>query len=174
MGITYKVEENGKVFEYETGRNYTISKQIVGNHVGFSLGHSTNGYVSEILFKSNNFFDNKQPKNIGSLIYDPATDIVTYYKHIQQAKHEFHKSESLGINNLILSNMCPKDKIVIVEHVENKKYIHSISVRKAILCASYMTFKNYEKQAFIPKSEFKTTESEVKKKRGRKNAKSDK
>ena len=174
MSITYKVEENGKVFEYETGRNYTVAKQIKGNYVGFSLGHSTSGYVSEILFKSNNFFEDKKPKNIGSLIYDPATDIITYFKHIQQAKHEFHKSESLGINNNILSNLCPKDKIVIIEHVENKKYIYSISVRKAISVASYMTFKNYEKQAFIPKSEFKSKEIEEKRKRGRKNAKSDK
>ena len=165
--VTYKVEKDGKTYEYETGRNFTIAEQIKGDYVGYKLGHTTDGYVSSIYFKNNGYFEDKEKKHIGSLMYNPDTDIVTYYKRVQQAKHEFHKSESFGINNEILSNLCPKDRIVIIECVGTKKNVYSISVRKAISVASYMTFKNYEKQAFIQKSEFKSKETAEKKKRAK-------
>ena len=168
------VNRNGYI--YEIGRNEIVADAIAGNKGGYKLGHYTDGYVSKIFFKSNNFFHSKEPKNIGELIYDYEKDIITYRKYINQAKHEFHRTESIGLNWDVISNLCPKDKIVIIETSDKKRITRTISVSKALKFQDFKYFKNlgYEKQLFIPKEEFLSKESKEKKRRGRKNAKSNK
>lgn len=168
-------EVNGRVFEYEVGRNYLIGESIKGDKGGYKLAHKTDGFVSTIFFQSNNFFHDKTLKNIGFLCYDFDNDIVTYKKFIKQSSHEFHKTDSIGLNWEVISNMCPKDFIVVVEDCGNKRLIRSISVSKALKFQDFRYFKSlgFEKQVFIPACEFKTKELEVKK-RGRKNARTNK
>lgn len=168
------VNRNGYI--YEIGRNEIVADAIAGNKGGYKLGHKTVGFVSQIMFKSNNFFHSKEPKNIGELIYDADKDIITYRKYINQAKHEFHKTETIGLNWDVISNLCPKDKILIIENCNNKKIVRTISVSKALKFQDFKYLKSlgYEKQLFIPKEEFLSKESEEKKRRGRKNAKSNK
>lgn len=159
-------EINGHTYEYEVGRNYLIGESIKGNKDGYKLTHRTDGFISTIFFQTNNFFNNKE-KNIGLLCYDFDNDIVTYKKFIKQSTHEFHKSDSIGLNWEIVSNMCPKDFIIVIEDCGNKRLIRSISVSKALKFQDFKYFKylGYEKQVFIPACEFKTKELEKKKKR---------
>lgn len=161
------VDENG--YTYEVGRNYEIMNAIKGNKGGYCIGFRYDGFTAEILFKSNNFFDDKEPKVIGRLLYDWEKDVVTYRKYIKQEAHEFHKTQSLGLNWDILSHLTPRDNILIVVDTGNKKIVHTMSVRKALGYQDFKQFKSqgYEKQLFIPTADFKTREIQEKK-RGRK------
>lgn len=154
----------GHEYEVEVGRNYLIGESIKGNKGGYRLIHKTNGLVSTIFFKTNGFYDNKE-KNIGLLYYDFDNDIVTYKKFIKSHKHEFHKTDSIGLNWDIVSNLCPKDLILVVENKSKKQLVYSISVSKALRFQDFKYFKHlgYERQVFIPKCEFKTKEIETKK-----------
>lgn len=171
-----KIFKDGK--EYEVGRNYIVGESIKGDKVGYKLAHKTDGFTSTIYFISNNFFHDKQPKNIGELHYDFTTDIITYKKFIKQQEHEFHKTDSIGLNWDIVSNLCPKDRIVIIETSNKTRFVRTISVSKALKFQDFKYFKNlgYEKQLFIPKSEFLTKELEVsaKRKRGAKGGRTNK
>lgn len=163
--------------EYEVGRNYLIGEKIKGDKGGYKLLHQTDGFTSTIFFQSNNFFHDKTLKNIGSLSYDFTTDIVTYRKcGFKSLEHEFHKTESIGLNWDIISNLCPKDLIVVIENQGNKRIVRSISVLKALKFQDFRYFKKlgYEKQIFIPACEFKVQEIEIKRKRGSKRGKSNK
>lgn len=161
---------NGQERVYEVGRNYIIGERIKGDKGGYKLLHHTDGFTSTIYFQSNNFFHDKTPKNIGCLLYDFTTDIVTYKKYgFKTSEHEFHTTDSIGLNWDIVSNLCPKDLISVVEIQGNKKIVRSISVSKALKFQDFKYFKHlgYEKQVFIPACEFKTKEYEIKKKRKR-------
>ena len=166
----------GQEYEVEVGRNYLIGENIKGEKDGYKLAHATDGYISTIYFVSKNFFHSKEPKKIGFLLYDFNTDIVTYKKFIKTEEHEFHTTKSIGLNWDIVSNLCPKDYILVVENTGSKRFVHSISVSKALKFQEFKYFKHmgYEKQIFIPKCEFKTKEIEVSKKRGSRNGKSNK
>lgn len=163
-----KIVKDGK--EYEVGRNYVIGENIKGDKGGYKLLHKYDGFTSTIYFQSNNFFQDKTPKNIGTLSYDFTTDIVTYRKYgFKPSTHEFHKTDSIGLNWEVILNLCPKDLISVVEVQNNKKIVRSISVSKALKFQDFKYFKNlgYEKQVFIPACEFKTKEYESKQKRKR-------
>lgn len=163
-----KIIKNG--YEYEVGRNYIVGESIKGEKVGYKLAHKTDGFTSTIYFVSNNFFHSKEPKNIGELLYDFNTDIITYRKFIKQQEHEFHKTESIGLNWDVVSNLCPKDRIVVIETCNKKRITRAISVSKALKFQDFKYFKElgYEKQIFIPKEEFLSKEVEISagKKRG--------
>ena len=167
---------HGREYEVEVGRNYLIGESIKGEKCGYELRHSTDGITSTIHFVSKNFFHSKEPKSIGRLLYDFNTDIVTYKKFIKTEEHEFHMTKSIGLNWDIVSNLCPKDFILVVENSGSKRFVHSISVSKALKFQDFKYFKHlgYEKQVFIPKTEFKTKEIEVKNKRSSSNGKSNK
>ena len=162
------VDENG--YTYEVGRNYEIMQAVKGHKGGYSIGFRYDGFTAEILFKSNNFFDDKEPKVIGRLLYNWEKDVVTYRKYIKQEAHEFHKTQSLGLNWDILSHLTPRDNILIVVDTGKSKIVHTMSVRKALGYQDFKQFKSqgYEKQLFIPIADFKTQEIQEKTKRGRK------
>lgn len=162
------IDEQGR--QYEVGRNYEIMNAIKGNKGGYCIGFRYDGFTAEILFKSNNFFDDKEPKVIGRLLYNWEKDIVTYRKYIKQEAHEFHKTQSLGLNWDILSHLTPRDNILIVVDTGKSKIVHTMSVRKALDYQDFKQFKSqgYEKQLFIPIADFKTQEIQEKTKRGRK------
>lgn len=163
-------EIDGKEYIYEVGRNYIIMEAIKGDKGHYKIGHKYDGITSTIYFKSNNYLDN-EPKIIGQLLYDFDTDIITYRKYIKQATHEYHKTNSLGLNWEIVSNLCPKDYIKIIVDTGDKKIVHTISVSKALKFQDFRYYKmqGYEKQIFIPIEEFRQKELEQKKKRrGRK------
>lgn len=156
---------NGIEYSFTTGRNYTVGEAVKGDYDGYSLIHEHNGFKSTIFFKSKNFF-NKESKNIGVLLYDYDANIVTYKKYgFKQLEHTFHKTESMGLNWDIISNLCPKDKILIESKTDEKRTIFTISVSKAMKFQEFMYFKpgGYEKQIFIPISEFKVIETGLKK-----------
>lgn len=153
---------------YEVGRNYLIGENVKGNKGYYKLLHKSDGFFSTIFFQSNNFFHDKELKNIGTLSYDFEKDIVTYRKYgYKPADHEFHKTDSIGLNWEIISNMCPKDLIKVISTQDKKKIVYSISVSKALKFQDFKYFKNlgYEKQIFIPACEFKAKEFEIKRKR---------
>ena len=164
------IDERG--YKYEVGRNYEVMQAVKGNKGNYSLGCHYDGFTAEILFKSNNFFDDKEIKVIGRLLYDWDKDIITYRKYIKQEAHEFHKTQSLGLNWDILSHLTPRDYIRIVVDTGKSKIVHTMSVRKALGYQDFKQFKSqgYEKQLFIPIDDFKKKEVTEKKKRGRKGA----
>jgi hypothetical protein len=150
------VEQNGKI--YETGRNYTVAKKIEGHKGFYSLGEETDGYISKIYYKNNGYFSDKKKKLIGYLVYDYETDIITYQKYIQEQTHVYHKTDSIGINNDIISNLEVKDKILVIENnKKGKKVMYLISVRSALKHGTYVNYKNkeYELQLQVPKEKFK-------------------
>ena len=162
-------EVNGREYTFEVGRNYIVMENIRGDKGHYKLGHRYDGLVSQILFKSNNFYDDKDVKVIGWLLYDFEKDIVTYRKFINQQIHEYHKTNALGVNWEVVSNLCPKDLIKIIVDTGEKQIIHTISISNALKYQDFRYYKTqgYEKQLLIPTEAFKQTEIEKKKKKKR-------
>ena len=133
---------NGQERVYEVGRNYVIGERIKGDKGGYKLLHHTDGFTSTIYFQSNNFFHDKTPKNIGCLLYDFTNDIVTYRKYgFKTSEHEFHKTDSIGLNWDIVSNLCPKDLISVVEVQGNKKIVAFNICFKGIKISRFQIFQ---------------------------------
>lgn len=154
-------------------RAHEIAEKIKGNYDGYKLLCSFEGNNATIYFESRNYLDNRR-KNIGTLCYNPETENITYSKYgFVSSAHEFHKADSIGICYEILKYLIPAgDCILITEKSESSIKKYFISARKAhtfATPANFYNFKNqgYEKQVLIPKSEFKVTEIETKKKRGK-------
>jgi len=162
------VDELGRT--YEVGRNYEIMQAVKGDKGGYSIGCRYDGFVAEILFKNYSLTDEKEVRTIGRLLYDWEKDIVTYRKYIKQSEHEFHTTQSLGLNWDVLSHLTARDNILIIVDTGKSKIVHSMSVRKAIGYQDFKQFKSqgFEKQLFIPIADFKKKEVIEKKKRGSK------
>lgn len=161
-----------EIFNYITKtRAHEIAEKIkYGNHVGYQyfINHEIN--KSTIFFESKNYLDNRR-KNIGTLCYNPETENITYLKFgFVSASHEFHKADSIGICWDVLKKLSADgDCILITEKSETGIKRYFISACKALRLATpenFYSFKTqgYEKQVLIPKSEFKVTELEIKKK----------
>lgn len=152
---------NGIEYVFDVGRNYEIGEQIKGDKDGYSLIHQFDGFNSTIFFKSRRFFDSEQ-KNIGILLYDHTSDIVTYKKYgFKKEIHEFKTAEAFGLNWDIVSNLKAKDRVVIEEKADNKKILYLISVSKLLRFQNFRYFKSdgFEKQIFIPVCEFRRIET---------------
>ena len=150
-----KIIYNGK--EYEVGRNYDIGEQLKKDYGQYKLGVCQNGFRTDILFKSNNYFESDKVKNIGTLVYDNENDIITYLKYINDS-HIMKVNNSIGLNFDVVQNLAVKDKIRIVQKSEKEIIYRTISVRKALTYENYKQFKTqgYERQIFIPVEEFKS------------------
>lgn len=87
-------------------------------------------------------------KNIGCIILYPNYKV--YSKKIDFEKHIFHKTNSVGINNMIISYLSDEDYIEIINKESKEKY--TINVRDARGKDEYLNFKEkgYELQYFIP------------------------
>lgn len=149
MEITKTI--NGHEYTFEVPQNWIVAEEIKGNYDGYKLTHETNCYCSKIYKQNTNFFDDKEIKNIGTLIYNPETERITLYKHVNDEEHRFEKGLAYGINNEIIKHLRTFDKILI----ENKTNKFVISVAKALKVGQYLHFNKYELQLFIPISEFK-------------------
>jgi alanyl-tRNA synthetase len=149
-----KIVINGR--EYEVGRNYDVGESIKKNYGEYKLGVRQSGFVTDIMFKSNNYFD-KEIKNIGSLIYDEAKDIITYQKYINES-HIMRVNNTIGLNYDVIQNLAVKDKIKIIQKDKNETIFRTMSVRKALTYEDFKQYKSqgYERQIFVPVDDFKT------------------
>jgi hypothetical protein len=166
--VQIKKEINGREYTFEVGRNYIVMESIRGDKGHYKIGHRYDGSTSQILFKSNTEQD--VIKVIGWLLYDFEKDIITYRKYISESVHEYHKTNSLGVNWEVISNLCPKDIIKIIVDNGKKQVVHTISVSKALKYQDFRYYKTqgYEKQLLIPIEAFK--QKEISKKRRRSGA----
>lgn len=156
----------GIKYTIEVPFNQEIAHSMAQSYNGYRIEAITEAYSTKLYKVNTSAFLPKETKLIGSLVYDTETDTITLYKYVDNNIHKFLKADSYGINNEIISRLRAKDKILISDGKTNYK----ISVRKALSVGQYLQFDKYEKQLFIPISEFKT--SEVKKRQKRKVKKS--
>ena len=144
-------EHNGYEYEIEVPDNAIIAKKVVGNYIGYKITQSTEGYTTKLFLQNEGFFEGKEKKCIGTLIYKPETDKVILYKKIDPKEHIHIKSSSFGINNEIIKNLRTSDTILI----DDTKNLYSISVAKALKVGQYLHFTKFELQLFIPIDQFK-------------------
>lgn len=163
-----KVIING--LEYEVGRNYDVGEAIKKDYGEYKLGVRQDGFVTDIMFKANNYFASKEIKNIGTLIYDEAKDIITYQKYINES-HIMRVNNTIGLNYDVIQNLAVKDKINIIQKEKSETIFRTMSVRKALTYEDFKQFKSqgYERQIFVPVDDFKTLVVKRGNNRGRKN-----
>lgn len=152
-------EINGQVFSFEVGRHFETAERIKGMYDGYMLIHQSDGFKSFIFLKSTNYFaSDKKARNLGYLDYDFEQDVVTYRKFgFDKSKHEHHIDQCFGLCWDIISNLCPKDKVIIQEKADKKDNFYIISVNKILKFQNFKHYKakGFEKQVFIPVTEFK-------------------
>lgn len=144
-------EYNGYEYEIEVPDNAIIAKKVVGNYIGYKITQSTEGYTTKLFLQNEGFFEDKDKKCIGTLIYRPETDKVVLFKKINPDEHIHIKTNSFGINNEIIKNLRTSDYIV----VDDNKNTYCISVAKALKVGQYLHFTKFELQLFIPIDKFK-------------------
>jgi len=149
MQITKEI--NGREYTFEVPQNHIIAKDIAKSYDGYRIEFTTDCYTSKLFMVNTSAFLPKERKLIGTLRYNPETEIVTLVKFVDDEIHKFLKMESYGINNEIIKHLRPCDQILIVAGKAKFK----ISVNKAIKVGQYLHFNKYELQLFIPISEFK-------------------
>ena len=149
-----KMVKDGIEYTYEVPFNQEIGQSIAQSYYGYRIEAETTAYSTKLYKVNTSAFLPKERKLIGTLVYDYEKDWLTLYKHVNNDINKFIKAESYGINNEIIGKMRSSDKIII----EDGKFLYSISVRKALTVGKYMQFDKYEKQLFVPISEFKQTE----------------
>lgn len=144
----------GVEYTFEIPFNQEIAKTMEQSYYGYRIVSKTAGYSTQLFKVNTSEFLPKETKLIGTLIYDIDIDLITLYKYVDESVHKFIKSDSFGVNNEVISRLRAKDQILI----SNGKVNYKMSVRKALTVGKYMQFDKYEKQLFIPISEFKQTE----------------
>lgn len=159
MQITKTIR--GTEYVFEIPFNQLIAKSMANSYYGYRIEDVTEAYSTKLYRVNTSEFLPKETKLIGTLIYEADIDRITLYKFVDMTKHKFEKTESFGINNEVISRLRPKDRVFI----SNGKQNYIISIRKALTVGKYLQFDKYEKQLFVPISEFKL--SEVKKKKQR-------
>lgn len=163
MQITKEI--NGHEYTFEVTQNWLAAHDIAKCYDGYKIFHCTSCYCSKLYLQNTSVFEeNKEPKLIGTLIYNPDTERMILYKKVSDEEHKFIKGQSYGINNEIIKHLRTFDKIII----DNSSNRFEISVAKAIKVGEYLHFNKYELQLFIPIEEFKMTDIK-KNKKGKKN-----
>lgn len=143
--------------EYEVGRNYDVGLALKKDYGRYKLGVRLDGFKTDIIYKSNNFFESKKIRNIGTLVYDYETDIITYVKYIDDS-HIMRINNSIGLNYDVIQNLAVKDRIKIIQKSKKETIYRTISVRKALTYEDFKQFKSqgYERQIFVPVDDFKS------------------
>ena len=118
---------------------------------------------AKIFFQDKNYFQKKEQKCIGMLLYDFENDIVTLRKTCFEAeKHEHHQSNSLAISYDLFKQLRLKDRIEIHEETRTgtKYNVYKIGVRKATDKGHFKHYKKegFELQFFIPREDFEIVE----------------
>ena len=151
----------GIEYTFEVPFNHEIGQSIAQSYFGYKIEAETTAYATKLYKVNTSAFLPNERKCIGTLVYDNDKDTITLYKHVDNNIHKFLKSESYGINNEIVSRLRAKDRILI----EDDNFFYSISVRKALTVGKYMQFDKYEKQLFVPITEFKQIETKKRRKK---------
>ena len=146
-----KKVKNGITYTYEIPFNQEIAHGMAQSYDGYRIEAITQAYSTKLYKVNTSAFLPKERKLIGTLVYDCDTDTITLYKFVDNDIHKFLKADSYGINNEIISRLRAKDRIFI----SDGKINYIISVRKALAVGKYLQFDKYERQIFIPISEFK-------------------
>ena len=139
---------NGYEYEFEVSDNIILAKSICKNYLGYKIEQKTEGYHTQLFMIE---AGQKDKKLIGTLIYNPKTENIILYKHINPQEHIHIKSKSFGINNEIIKNLRTSDKIVI----DDGKDKYTISVANALKKGQYLHFTAFELQLFVPIENFK-------------------
>ena len=139
---------NGYEYEFEVPDNMIIAKSICKSYLGYKIEQKTEGYHTQLFMIASG---QKDKKLIGTLIYNPKTENIILYKHINPQEHIHIKSKSFGINNEIIKNLRTSDKIVI----DDGKDKYTISVANALKKGQYLHFTAFELQLFVPIENFK-------------------
>lgn len=146
----------------ERTRAHEAAESIRGKYDGYRLWCQHVEENSKIFFQSTGAFaKDKRRKYIGMLEYNKETDIITYHKTgVIESKHKLYTNDSFGICDEVFQNLKVKDQILIEEKETNKQY--SIGVSK-VSSRDYKRFKQqgFETQLFIPKEDFKVTETKT-------------
>lgn len=151
----------GVEYTFEVPFNHEIGQSIAQSYYGYKIEAETTAYSTKLFKVNTSAFLPDERKCIGTLVYDNEKDTLTLFKHVDNSIHKFLKSDSYGINNETVSRLRAKDRILI----EDGKFLYSISVRKALTVGKYMQFDKYEKQLFVPISEFKQIETKKRRKK---------
>lgn len=152
MRITKEI--HGCKYEIEIPFNQEVAKSMEQNYYGYKIVSKTAAYSTKLYKVNTSAFLPNETKLIGTLVYDIDGDILTLYKFVDMNIHKHIKSDSFGVNNEVISRLRPRDCILISDGERNYK----MSVRKALTVGKYMQFDRYEKQLFIPISEFQVKE----------------
>ena len=167
--VSFNETINGCQYECYGYPNALLAKNITKLYDGYFLKTEVKDNVTNIFWRSSHYFKPRL-KFIGKVVYDIASDTMTYIKYgFKPELHEFHKDSSFGLNWDVIRELRAKDYIQIEEPTikPKGKNIYSISVNKLLSDKTFRHFKaeGYEKQVFVPRENFKTEWVKTRKKR---------